>query len=370
MIDMNKGGRTTSWRFVRVRRVIGWKSEAYEDNVYEEVGTVSGITSCSIEEAQLTSLKVSGSIEYVDMPDLGDDLLRVYADMELDGDTESKCYGTFFVYSKSEEVCEGSHVGTADLYSVLVLLEQRLLEGNYAVGAAYTANYLPVVSEMVYEVGLPLMLTPGGWEVAAIKTWEVGTSFLEMANDIMELYGYGSLNVDVWGNVIAKPYQDPETAVATTVFSDTEEDVSDETIKREWDVHDTPNVVVVRSKLKDDSEVIGSAENADPNNPYSTAARGMRIVRFEEVEGLETKAQCQEKAKALLIEGMQSIERLTIGHAGKRFNAGDNVAVDYQRSGLSGKYSAYKRSVKATPDTESETTMRRTVKLYGNVAKS
>ena len=37
MIDMNKGGRTTSWRFVRVRRVIGWKSEAYEDNAYEEV---------------------------------------------------------------------------------------------------------------------------------------------------------------------------------------------------------------------------------------------------------------------------------------------------------------------------------------------
>ena len=97
MIDMNKGGRTTSWRFVRVRRVLGWKSEAYEDNAYEEVGTVSGITSCRIEEAQLTSLKVSGSIEYVDMPDLGDDLLRVYADMELDGEVESKCYGTFFV---------------------------------------------------------------------------------------------------------------------------------------------------------------------------------------------------------------------------------------------------------------------------------
>ena len=370
MIDMNKGGRTTSWRFMRVRRVLGWKTEAYEDNAYEELGEVSGITSCTIEEAQLTSLKVSGSIEYVDMPDLGDDLLRVYADMELDGEVESRCYGTFFVYSKSEEICEGSHVGTADLYSVLVLLEQRLLEDNYAVGAAYTANYLPVVSEMVYEVGLPFMLTPGGWEVAATKTWEVGTSFLEMANDIMELYGYGSLNVDVWGNVIAKPYQDPETAVATTVFSDTEEDVSDETIKREWDVHDTPNVVVVRSKLKDDSEVIGSAENADPNNQYSTAARGMRIVRFEEVEGLDSKAKCQEKAKALLIEGMQSIERLTIGHAGKRFSAGDTVEVDYRRSGLNGKYSAYKRSVKATPDTESETTMRRTVKLYGNVAKS
>ena len=369
MIDMKRGGRTTSWRYVRVRRVSGKTAEAYGDSYYEEIGEVEGVTSCTIEEAQLTSLKVSGTIEYVDLPDLGDDLLRVYADMELDGERESKCYGTFFVYSKDEDITEGSHVGSADLYSVLVLLEQRLLETNYSIGT-YSTNYLPVVADMLYEVGVPYMVTDGGWEVAATKTWEVGTSFLEMANDILELYNYGSLNVDVYGNVIAKPYQDPDTAVAADVFSDTEEDVSDETIKREWDVHDTPNVVVVRSKLNNDSEVIGTAENKDASNPYSTVSRGMRIVRYEEVEGLTTKAQCQQKAQQLLIEGMQAIERLTIGHAGKRFQTGDTVAVDYRRSGIDAKYSAYKRSIKATPDIDSETTMRRTVRLYGAVAKS
>ena len=366
MIDLRKSGRTTSWRFVRVR----WVPSDSTTNTparFEELGEVGGIESCSIDEAKLTSLKVSGSVVYVGNLDLGDDLLRVYADMELDGQRESKCYGTFFCYSSKESIANGVHAGTADLYSTLTVLDKMLLESDVTL----TAIDGSVIEEFMWDAArLPFILTPTAKTLSVSCSWDAGTSTLDVMNDVCDALGYGSLDVDVYGNVVAAPYQDPDSKEPADTFSDTEDDVCNEEVEREWDVHDTPNVVVVRCRKQDDTTVSGTARNDDAHNAYSTVSRKREITRVEDVEGLATAEECQAKAEALLIEGMQAIERLTVRHAGKRFEAGDTVAMDYQRSGLDGKFSAYKRSIKATPDIESETTMRRTVRLYGNVSKS
>lgn len=364
MIDMHRGGRTTSWRYVRVRRVVpGWDTGEWA--YYEELGEVEGITSFDMEESTESSLKVSGSIEYVDMPDMGDDLLRVYADMELDGEEETICYGTFFVHTGEEEITEGSRTGSADLYSVLSVLDRELL--NTGVSIASTLPCTAWARETLFHANLPAVITDSAKCSASGMTWDAGTSLLEMINDMMDVIGYSSANVDAYGNVIIRPYETVSDKAPTTYFSDTLDDVSDSTIKREFDTYDVPNVVVVMCSAEDGTTYTGTATNADPMNPYSTVSRNMEITRVEQVDGLESDAECKAKADLLLREGMQKVETFVIPHAGKRFSVGDAATLDYQRSNLSGKFNAYKRSIKATPDIESETTLRRTVNLYAEV---
>ncbi len=366
MIDMHRSGRTTSWRYVRVRRVA--PSEYFEEDFepyYEEIGEVSGIESHEIEESTESSLKVSGSIDYADMPTMGDDLLRVYADMELDGERESVCYGTFFVHTGEEKVFEGSRTGSADLYSVLSVMDRELT----ATGVTWAANApaMDWAREIVYHAKLPCVYTPTSKASASDMTWDVGTSLLTMLNDSMDAIGYGSAGVDAYGNVILAPYASASDSEPTTWFSDTLDDVTDSEVTREFDVYDVPNVVVVTSEVDDGETVTGTAENSDPKNPYSTRARNMRIVRCEQVDGLSTDAEAKAKAELLLREGMQKVETIKVPHAGKRFAVGDAVTLDYRRSSLEGKYTAWKRTTKGTPDIESETTMRRTVSLYGDL---
>ena len=217
---------------------------------------------------------------------------------------------------------------------------------------------------MIGECGLRVIATPCGKESSDNHTWDVGTSYLEIANDIMDMAGYGSVDVDDYGNAVMAPYIDPSDKAPADAFSDTAPDVSDRSFRREFDRFDVPNVVVVTSTSSDDETVRAVAENSDPDNPYSTVARRMRVVRCEDVADIASQAEAQAKADALLKTSMTQVESITIGHAGKRFRRGDAVQMDYRRSGFTEKYSAAKRTVKGTPDMASETTMRRSVRLY------
>lgn len=365
MIDLNRSGRTTSWRFVRVRRVCTVPSDPdYFEPYYEEIGEIRGIdpNTLSIEESTESSLKISGSFDYSDMEDIGDDLLRVYADLELDGETETICYGTFLVQTGKETICEGSRSGSADMYSVLSILDRELLTTPVSVDASVPPMYW--VKDAMIHLNVPYVLTPSEKTVSSAYAFDRGVSFLEMINDCLEMIGYASANVDAYGNVILKPYVSVSDKEPTTYFSDTLDDVSDAEIEREFDTYDVPNHVVVYCDKDDETTVSGEALNKDPNNPYSTVSRKMVITRVESVEGLETDEECKAKAELLLREGMQKVETLIIPHAGKRFAVGDAVKLDYRRSNLEGKYNAYKRTIEGTPDIASETTIRRTVNLY------
>lgn len=351
MIDMHRGGRLTSWEYVRV----SWPDMG-------EIGQVPGAITHRADESMFTTYKTSGTLEYAGMPDLGDDMVRVYAVMSLDGETERMCIGTYRVATGKETIEEGQARGTADLYSMLSVADKRQAEETFAIDAG--GNLLDAAARLFRDCLLGVTATPCAKTASAPLSWPAGTSYLDIANDIMEAIGYGSVDVDEYGNAVMAPYSDPSSKAPADTFSDTDPDVSDRSFVREFDRLGVPNVVVVTSTADDGSEIRAVAELDDPDNPYSTAARRMRIVSCSDVAGLSTQAAADEKAAELLKSALTQIETLTIGHAGKRFRRADAVQMDYRRSGYGAKYTAAKRTVKGTCDMDSETSMRRSVRLY------
>lgn len=351
MIDMDAGGRKTSWRYVRV----SWPG-------FEEVGEIDGITSCSIEENVNTSFKADGTLEAIDMPDLGDDLVRIYADMELGGKRESLCLGTFRAAVGHETIDEGGRSADCDLYSVLSILAARRAEETYSAPAG--GDLLKAAVDLCKACSLGVVATPCDKAAVSDHAWDAGTPFLDVVNDIMEIIGYGSADIDAFGGVVLAPYVDPAEKQPAGAFSDTLPDVSDSSITRSFDRFDVPNVVVVISTGADDQVIRGVAENGDPHNPYSTAARGMRVVRYEEVPDIADPDAAARKASDLLKTSMTRTETITVRHAGKRFRLGDAMQMDYRRSGVVGPYAVAKRSIAASCDMASETNVRRAVRLY------
>lgn len=351
MIDMHRG-RTTRWEYVRV----SWPG-------FDELGQVEGVSTHDIDESVESTTKVDGTMEYVGMPELGDDMVRIYAVMEQSGEAERMCVATMRVSTGSEDVENGVRSGTADLYSTLTVMDKALAESTYVLKQG--ANIVQAAEGLARSCRLPVTATPSGKTASKDYTWDIGTSFLEIANDLLDMAGYGSCGVDSYGTVVMAPYESPSDKAEADTFSDSAPDVCDALVRREFDRMDVPNVVIVTSSDGEGNPVSGTAVNDNPADPYSTESRAMRIGRVEAVDGLESDAECDAKAAELLKSGMSVTETLTVGHAGKRFDVGDAVRMDYRRSGLTEKYGAYKRSSSGTPDMDSETVMRRSVRLYG-----
>ncbi len=350
VIDWTLSGRTTSMRYVRV----SWPDMG-------ELGEIKGVTGCTIEENSLSALKVSGTLDYADMDDIGDDMIRIYSDSEAGGKRETVCHATLFATTPESTWSGESRTGAADMYSVLWVMQQGGPEGTYTVEAGQ--NAVSVAAKIARDCNLAVVATASDKTVATSHTWDDGASWLEIANWLLDFAGFGSATVDAFGNVIMAPYVDPgEKAVAWT-FSDTVSGVSDSEISHEYDTYCVPNVVRAVCSNADGDPMVAVAINDDPENPYSTVRRKKRIVRTETLSDIADQAALEAKARELLLSGMSVVEKIEIGHSWACFNIGDAVQIDYWKSGKVMKMAAVARTCKMTPDLDCTTTVRRFVNL-------
>ncbi len=350
MIDWTLGGRKTRIRYVRV----SWPDMG-------ELGEISGVTGCTVEENSLSSLKASGSLDYAGMDDIGDDLVRVYSHSEVAGEGETVCHATLFAVTPSSKWSGPSKTGTADLYSVLWVMQQSGPEGTYTVDAG--ENAVAVAAGIAEDCGLKAVATACAKTVTTSHIWDDGASWLEIANWLLDFAGYGSATVDAYGNVVMAPYVDPGSKAVAWTFSDSESGVSDPEILHEYDTYSVPNVVRAVCSNADGDPMVSVAINDDPENPYSTVRRKKRIVRTETVSDIENKAALDAKAEELLKAGMSVVEKIEVKHSWARFAVGDAVQIDYRKSGKVMKMGAVSRTCKMTPDLDCTTVTRRFVSL-------
>ena len=118
--------RTTSIRYA----LVSWPD-------FGEVGEVEGVTECSVEENMESTLKASGSMSMSGpWPGGLDDMVRVYSTSSAPGmPDEEVCHGTFMVSLPTSSHASGVETCDADLYSVLKVLQDTLLEDALSMDA-------------------------------------------------------------------------------------------------------------------------------------------------------------------------------------------------------------------------------------------
>ena len=191
--------------------------------------------------------------------------------------------------------------------------DSRLTERQYF---AAGTNYISAASSLLASAGIGT--------VSAVATnltltepredWEVGTSRLDIINELLTEIGYRRLWFDANGMARLEPY---ETINATNI----RHTISDQDVKslllpglsRQTDVYNSPNVfVAICSNPDKEGGMIAIAENYSGQSPLSITRRGRRIVKVTKLNNIASQAELQAYVNRQLTDSLMSGEMMIV----------------------------------------------------------
>lgn len=281
-----------------------------------EVGPMAGILSGGkLDWNQDTALKRSGSVDCADLLDLGPDCLRLFADVSfLDGMSESVCLGTYRASQPTSRYTSTSRAATADLYSTLVVLRDMMFQSSYT--ARVGADPVAAAAQLVRQAGLVPVADPCTVRLPTSRTYGLPDSddtYLDAVNDLLDVAGFGSADVDPYGRIVMRRYVEPSRRPIAARWAEgpLARFLADVTVDQ--DDFDVANCVKVVSGTADKC-AYGVARNDDPGDRWSVPRVGREVWHVERVNEPLTTAQCATRARATLAAGARPTRSVTISH--------------------------------------------------------
>lgn len=315
-----RGNRSVSYSFRRV----AWPS-------MEETDEYSQVTGGSVEYAELSRLKETGSFEYAGDPPDPHDLLRVYATFrEEGGGEETAMLCTHMVEADSASARPYGSSGSVRTYSVLKALESDVVGFPLTVPAGTVA--VARAREVCEAHGLSVEASPSGYALASDHTFDAGDDCLEVVNWLLGAAGFGSAAVTRAGAVRMAPYVEPGSRPPSFSFEVGEASVLRPEVGCGSDWAGSPNTVRCYH-AGGSAAILATAVNADPASPASTVSRRRAVSSYEEVGELaggtaaEMRAELEAIALRRLADASAEVEYRTVRHPFCGFLAGAAVEV-------------------------------------------
>ena len=180
-------------------------------------------------------------------------------------------------------------------------------------------NYLTAVEQLLTAAGIGLVVkTPTTATLPeARQGWDMGTSYLEIINELLAEINYNPLWFDARGAAILEPASVPTAAnIEHTLDAGNVESLLLPQISRETDVFRAPNVFMVSCQNPDKSgPMVAVSENTNPQSPLSIMRRGRRIMSTTRVNNIASQAELQAYADRLRNESMISGETIRVSTA-------------------------------------------------------
>ena len=315
-----RGNRSVSYSFRRV----AWPS-------LEELGDYRHVTGGSVEYAELSRLKETGSFDYAGDPPDPHDLLRVYATFREEGGgmaTVALC--THMVELDAPTVTPWGTTGSCRTYSVLKALESDVVGFPLTVPAGTVA--VARAREVCEAHGLTVEASPSGYALASDHTFDADDDCLAVVNWLLDAAGFGAAAVTRAGAVRMAPYVPPEERPTVRTFTAGEGSVLWPSVGVDSDWAEAPNTV--RARYSDDAcSIVATAVNVDPWSRSSTASRRRAVSVAEQVDELAggTVAEKLESLKAAALKKLADcsaeVEYRTIRHPFADVWPGDAIEV-------------------------------------------
>lgn len=195
-------------------------------------------------------------------------------------------------------------------------------------------NYLTAVGSVLTECGITLISSVPTDETLAEDRadWDIGTSSLEIVNQLLSEINYEELWFDADGMAILEPKSTPSgTSVEHILDEKSVESLMIPGIQRSTDFHSAPNVFIcVCSNADKDSAMVAIAENTNPQSPLSIARRGRRISRLVHVDNIASQAELQMYADRMVTDSLLKGEVINVTTCLlPGYGTGDIVALRY-----------------------------------------
>lgn len=171
------------------------------------------------------------------------------------------------------------------------------------------------------------------------QEWEIGTSKLQIANDLLKGINYDPLHFDEYGVAIGKPHEAVATRLIDFSYSANEQSIIVDGLKLASDKYDIPNKWVRYTENPELPYLISTYTNDDEDSPYSTVNRGRTIVDAGVVEDIASQNVLDSYVARIAAEAMQTTEQLeftTLNMPGHGFQ--ECLFVDVPIYDIRGKY--------------------------------
>lgn len=304
-------------------RVTGFRFDLLTNNE-EDLGTLDGVEDGELEWTAFTAIKGGGSLQVTDRGSPVDWLnvrVRPVVLLSSVGAEEPEEHG-LGVYLAAAPVEEWDALGLSrkvELLDKLSVLDGDIVTDSNGDPVTFVApigaNVIATVVDLIEGAGeSAAAIEPGSKVLAASMTWDVGTSVLQIINELLEAAGYASLWSDGWGQFQVTPYvapaDRPPVYEALSPFTPGDTSVMAPEWQRDRDIYSIPNRYVAISQGSGDEEaLVAVATNEDPTSPFSYQARGRWVTRV--VTGVEATSQADLLARAKM--GLAQASSVTSG---------------------------------------------------------
>lgn len=264
-------------------------------------------TESSMPSIQMNSgarVKTSLSGEFIRNDDINWLSDKIRAELIIDGTTYP--LGVFLPATVQWKETETTKTVSIEAYDQCWVLSDTKTEGvlHFSEGT----NYIEAVKLLLTQAGIALVSSKPTLATLAEdrEDWELGTSYLDIINQLLSEINYNPLWFNSSGVAILEPASVPTAEnIEHTVDSSEPDCLMLPSITNEVDVFNAPNVFVcVCSNPDKDDVMIAKAENTNPQSELSVSRRGRRIVHVEKVDNIADQTELQAYAERLRNESM------------------------------------------------------------------
>lgn len=325
-----------------------------------ETETYTQFTGGSVSYGLYTTLKATGSFDYVgESPDTTD-LLRVYYQFtDANGDvSDMNALGTFIVGADSVTNSPNGATllkkGTVKGYSLLKVLQDRLCGLPYTIPAG--TDPIAEAASICSGLGLRVSYPKGNtYTLAAPHTFEPDDTMLEVVNWLLANNSpqYQGATVDGYGVVQLVEYEAPDAKRPTATFRDDAQSIMLPEVEEENDWQTSENVA--RLYFESDTGAMWASAKALSGSRASLANRGGReITLYEQVDECASLADLQALAVARVKDKSAEIERVSLTHAFMPISTGDSVSIEYANRSWTGTVQNMEISLSPSAQTKSQ----------------
>lgn len=293
---------------------------------------MNNVVSAKISYSSTSKLKLSGSIDL----NLGNSENintnhRIRIIHCLNNQENALC--TLLVSTPSQKLYQNYKEISMECYSVLWLHEVDKITSRYSLTRG--TNVVNEVKRLIGEKFVTIMPSP--LTTSVDLEWEIGTSKLDICNELLQCINYTPLCPLPDGSITSEPYTLPQNKVVQVTYDDFDKENKIESdCVSEIDFFDTPNVFVRYVNNPETIDLVAVYENTNPDSPTSTVNRPRNVDSQEirDASDVQTLMDIAKKDCAAKTNKYHTVEfRTSINH-----RHGFETCIYLNINGVSGKF--------------------------------
>lgn len=292
---------------------------------YERLGAdlstidyLDSVEGCTVSYNYLADVKLTASFSITEdegQPiDYLRELIRPYVGILMpDGLWTHIPMGTFLLSSPTRASSAEGVSRDVKAYDLGLILRQNYTPSRYnlAVGAVIT----DAVTAILDGVGLTSDIKPSPTTAIAARSWDVGTSWAVIVNDLLAMIGYGSLYFTPLGKAMSDLYIEPANRTVSFVYATDRFSITSGDATQTMDLFDVPNSWVSVVSQPDRPLLTSSYTNSSPDSPTSTVSRGHTIMSVITDSDAASQAILDAEVRKIAAEASQVYDEIQISTA-------------------------------------------------------